>query len=552
MNARIALGIVIGSVLVTAVAATPVPPSSLRVRAYVDEGYAKADVAPAKLKPIVAEASALLMAQIGVGLELADVKPWHPSPAAAKNLRAAQAEIEETDQADKNADVDVVLAFIGKSPLPGDEFHKLGSAHELGKEGVVRLVDDAHEQAVVLAHQVAHLLGAVHPTDAPFLTSASYNKEEKAFDDDNIALTKLGVVFHTAKSEVDRASAGAQLKRELDKRKAKLDPKSADDLKNAIDQAAGVASSDVVLPPDQAKIFNDAVVLMNNKNFAGAFAKLQPLADDPKAPAQVLYIACRIDANDGVNDKNAASHCERALKSSHDVDTANAAIRYAVHAHDNAAISRAFAEAKARLAASPGGTPDIDELAALAQGTARIGIAEDALAKSSAKNAADLKHELLINRRRSGVPRGMLKDDDEATVFNTMKAAEAIKDPGDATRAIDEAISHYGEVPGLLVERCDALRKRNKLRDAEVDCEKAVAKYDDASVGHFVAGLVYLTDELPAKAVPHLEKAIALDPDTPQTYELLDSAYHAVGNKDARKKLDAAFEAKFKKPLAPE
>jgi tetratricopeptide (TPR) repeat protein len=529
-------------------AATPIA-----IRAYVDAGYAKADPQK-KAQAAVAEASKLLEAATGTPLNLVETKAWTPSPAAAKNLRAAVGELASTD---KGADA-LVVGFIGAQAQAGADYHKLSLAKPLAKQAAVRDAGDAHEDAMIVLHAVAHMLAGVDSPDATTILSASYAKEQSTFADDSLALMKLGVTYAQAKSDVEKGNAAAQIKRELGARKAKLDPKNAEDLAQSLDELASTASSEMVLPPDQAKIFNDSVALLNAKDYAGAFTKLKPLADKPDAPGRVLTVACRLDGYDGVVDKDAANRCERALKATSDVDTVDSALHYAQHAHDAAMLKRAFAEGHTRLARVKVAGAEVDELAAIAYASTHFGLADEAFAKSTAPNAASMRAQIAVDRKREGLPAGMLSDDDEAGVIEAMKVAAANDKLVAALSMIDDAIKKYGEVPGLLVERCDLMRKREKYRDAEPVCELAVERFPDGSTAHMVAGMTYFddvtalnqrNDTLTNKAMKHLEKAIAIDPGLEQSWLVLDGVYHMAGKKSERAKLQSDYQVKFGKPL---
>jgi predicted Zn-dependent protease len=286
---------------------------------------------------------------------------------------------------------------------------------------------------------------------------------------------------------------------------------------------------------------------MNKGDAAAAFTTLKPLADKPNAPPQVQTIACRLASNEKVNDPD-AGRCDRALKASGDVDTANAAIRFALKVKNEPALKKAFGEAKTRLDKAKAGGAEIDELAVLAQGTGRWSLAEDALAKSAAPNAGELKKKIDVDRKRQGIPRGLLTADNEAELIERMKIIAADDDAhkGDD---VDNALHKFGEVPALYIEKCDWQIQKERLRDAEQTCEKAVKLYPDSTMAQLVTGIAYASDELPSKAIPYLEKALALDPDLPGVYEALAPVYHTIGKRDLEKKLGDTYQAKFGKPI---
>ncbi len=527
-------------IALSAGAAPASPATPLRVQVLLDGSYGHKQ----ELKAVFREASSILSSQLGVGLEIADVKPWKPSKAASVNVRAALSELEHGE---KFPDADIVAAFIREPPRKTDDYKQLGNAHPLGKEVVVRAAADAHEEAVVLVHQVAHALGGVHVADASSILSASYDKGQKSFTEDQLALLKPGIAFKHAGNDVARASAAAQVTRELQHRRAKLDSAGGDAVQAALDELAGKARADLVLPPDQARVVNDAVAAMNAGDTVRAWKLLKPLAEKKDAPMQALSVGCRIMSSPKVTDLDRRL-CDRAVAKSTDLDSANAAIRWALRIKDAAATKRAFAEGRARLQRVRQPGADVDELAALAQGTGRLALAEEALDKSTAPDVKERRHTLAVERMRSGVPKGLLSYEDEAGVLDALSVISRTPraDKGDA---IDRAVRRYGEVPGLLVERCDWQTDKERYRDAEASCEEAVKKFDGGSVAHLVLGIAYAQDDLVSKAIPHLEKTIALDPDNPDAYTSLWPLYHQVGKHAEQARIEAEYQKRFGKPL---
>ncbi len=389
----------------------------IRIRAYVDDAYRSATRDPdARLRQTVDDASAILEAQLGASLELAQIRPFPPGrDPAGEELPAALEALRGLDDA---AGVDLVVGFIGAAPVVTNALHRLGYADVLGRYAVVRALDDAaearaiadalnrmpddevagllarrrrHKAAIVLLHEIAHDLGGVHVTDPEVVLFPSYSIDQNRLDEDALALLERGLAWLRATDDGARVALAKELEEQVKMRRDRLDAAGVDEAVQVFE--ARQAPADVlVLAPDAARAFNEAVAAARSGDVAGAWRTLRPLADEDGADPRVLRFACALASRDGVFMLDGKARCDRALAARpDDLAAAAAAARFAVRSGDGAEEAQAFDTAAARVAVltarpAPAGH-DVDgllDVASVARVRGRLTLAEDALALTGA------------------------------------------------------------------------------------------------------------------------------------------------------------------------
>src|SRR5262249_54795969 len=114
----------------------------LRVRAYADAAFEQREGHVREFADeLIARANHVLESVLRARLVLADTRPL-PDTVVKADLHATHAALLAFDRAD---DVDLVIAFVGASPVSTLSFHDLGIAGLLGQHIVLRAMDDAAE-----------------------------------------------------------------------------------------------------------------------------------------------------------------------------------------------------------------------------------------------------------------------------------------------------------------------------------------------------------------------------------------------------------------------
>jgi tetratricopeptide (TPR) repeat protein len=167
-------------------------PRTISVRVWATEGLRRLNAGfETRLVRQVEVANRVLLDTFGLRLELTQIRPW----ALDYEPLDLDAALRTLEQSDPGEGVHLVLGLIGPLERPADHQHELGAARLFGRHLVLRGADEAEEQealasalstlpprevealylersnhraAVLLLHELGHLLGALHseaPTD---------------------------------------------------------------------------------------------------------------------------------------------------------------------------------------------------------------------------------------------------------------------------------------------------------------------------------------------------------------------------------------------------
>ncbi len=104
----------------------------------------------------------------------------------------------------------------------------------------------------------------------------------------------------------------------------------------------------------------------------------------------------------------------------------------------------------------------------------------------------------------------------EADYLDLARAALKEIQRGDyrrATAAIRKGAHRFPDAPGWDVFSCDIAMRRSQWKRARARCEHALARFDGASWGHFLLGVLDQQDGATDRAREHFSRALELDPD---------------------------------------
>jgi len=102
---------------------------------------------------------------------------------------------------------------------------------------------------------------------------------------------------------------------------------------------------------------------------------------------------------------------------------------------------------------------------------------------------------------------------------------------------------------GTHAALCDMEVRRHRYPIARAHCRDALRRYGDAAWAHYLTGLLDKHDSSPKSAVEHLERAIALDPDLENAYEVAAELYTQLGRADDKKRVGEKYKTKFGRAL---
>jgi hypothetical protein len=530
-------------------------------------------------------ANQLLEPMLGLRLE-AEFQDWDRRATGA-TLRE---DIDALAQIDDGDDVAWVIGLTSALPLVSASTDELGVAEVLGTYIVLRGYADAeerrafirafpdleeserdevhdarrrHKQTVLLVHELAHTLGAIHETDPSWIMHPVYRPEQASISDRNreLMLIALADRLHTKEARDPVATAEALLAA-IDAADwggwiAEEKENEAQGLRAEIESAKqGMTASPV--PAAAYAQYAHAQQLAGAGKFDDALAELDPIVAAYPGNAAIRLLVCQIRlAAAGPKDATALAACAKAAELAPGDPAPFVSIASALLAQNDVAGARAqLLDAESRIANLQSGTADAwVQVASMYQAMGALTWAEDAIARSGLA-----EHPIALwaarVRARYGVPRDGTKwkitPENEAelvvAVRNVLDLVYASK-LGEAATAAKKAEKRWPGAPGLLAARCDLQMRKNDLGGARKLCARAIAAYDGAAWAHYLMGILILHGKDTAKGIAELRAATDADPELAQAWRALAKAYQRKGDKTALEELRQSYQQRFGQPL---
>jgi tetratricopeptide (TPR) repeat protein len=524
-----------------------------RVRVWVDQDYRRGPSWRKRALHLVARANAFLAPAFGVRLE-ATFEAWERQ-AGGEDLAAVLDELAAHDAGDG---VEWVIGMTGAPATFTVSHHELGRAHVLGKHFVVRDMNDAeearqlarvldtldederlalyaarkhHKELVVFLHEWAHTVGGLHERGDGRIMAPAYGAQAATLSDGLTELVELGLELRAERGEGEAAEARREALR--GKMRQVLadggDEWWADEraqLEGLLGGSAGGAGTAgeggrARVPAAAAKTYDRAVDAARAGRWQEAWAELAPIAEAYPRVADIQRVACAL-AVEGVQAPEAAEGCERLL---------------AIYAGE----ARTTAEAWEVLAS---------QLLFLG----RLTRAEAALERAGdGERAVALRAQALVLRRRAGLPpdgaRVGVPVGDEPAYLERFLALYDDLAGGDAASvvlAVGVALERWPDAPGLLALSCGAHMAAGKRAQAVPLCQRAVAGWSDAVLGHFY--LAQLVKERRAQ-IAAWERVVDLDPEQRVAWRRLAELYRLEKRDTDRSALEERYRARFGEPL---
>ena len=548
-----------------------------RIRVYTDDGYRSQNpVHEQQLRRLLAGAFRVLEPTIGVGLGDIEFRSWERT--AGGDLPGMLAELEALDPAD---DVDWVLGFVDAQGHVAADVHQLGEARVLGKHAVLRGLNDAaevrlleatlrgmserdrralygrrkrHKELVLLLHELGHTLGAMHVTGTERIMSPSYEGSQRSFEKPTARLMAAAAQARLGgdKAEPDRESRVVleHLRKnpwsgwnedERDRLVTELEGR----VKSVEEGTAGMTLGSKVRAEDREK-FRAAERLLGAGRPAEAWEELEPLIDFYPDEASVQVMSCRLAVAAGRDRALVTKRCERAMQLV--PADAEPQLRLAQSYLASKETAKAFAAAEAAHKLLAGMTPPLrKELAGLWKELGAVSRAEEA-----GKGDKEVTGWARGLRARYGIDPRVIRPDKEAeyvaAVRDLLKLVYARKFP-EAEKRAAELRRRFGDAAGIDASLCDLEVRRKKYPAARALCDKAIARYADEAWAHYLLGLLDKRDKKPEAALQHLERAIALDAELENAYQVAVELYGAAGRKEDAARLRKAYKEQFGRDL---
>lgn len=530
-------------------------------------------------------ANELLAPMLGVRIE-AEYFEWDRRAPGASLTEA----VEELRSLDDGDDITWVIGLTSALPLVSANTDELGMAELLGPHLVLRgyadveerkrfaaafpdlepaereEVHDArrrHKQAVLLIHELAHTLGAIHETDPAWIMNGGYRAEQASISDRNRELMLIALAdrlrapaardpLATAElilTAVESADWGGWI---ADEKQALIEQLRAEI--NAI-QAGATASP---VPAAAAGQYRRAEQLAAAGKVEDALAELEPIIAAYPGNAAIRLLSCRIHLKAyGGKDEKALVVCARAAELAPGDPSPYASVAAALLATGDLKGARAsLVEAEARIGNLTEGVAEAwIEIATMYQAMGALTWAEDAIGKSG-KADHPIAGWVSRTRARYGVPRDgarfKLTPETEGEAVVTVRGLLDLVYAGklaDAERAAKVADKRWPGMPGVLAARCDLAMRQKKLPAARKLCRKAIDAYDGAAWAHYLLGILILQGKDTAAGIASLRAAVAADPELVQAWRAMAKAYARAKDQTGLDELRAHYQGRFGQPL---
>lgn len=568
---------------------TPTPTgekvSTVKVRVYADDDYRAQTINwERKLSVLLRRVNKVLGPTAGLELELERTSSWSRK-SSSSDMDAMLAELEELDS---GSGVALVVGLTSALPQVTSSIHQLGIARPLGKHMVIRGLNDTkevavlgaalrrlsdesrdklwsirkkHKETVIFLHELGHVLGAMHVKLDGTMLYPTYDVKIARFSPETAKLMRIAASFRASEKRDRRAElealraylAATKWPGWVPEEKSALEQLIAQKLAGPAEAPAteAAALSDQVRPADR-KTYRAALDLADSGKYLEAWAKAEALFEFyPDEPA-LAVLACRLASAQKRSD--VADRCSRAaeLAPENVTPTIEVALAAAAGGDNQRAVAK-LDEARGRLlglqleAASAWG-----ELAAAYRKLQLPALAADAAGRSggSADDVATWASRLMA---RYGVPPLGSRDhrlppelDVEYidAVKGVLKQVYAHKFAA-AEKLAEAARRRFGPTSGVEAALCDLEIRRRRYPQARAHCRRALTRLESDSWAHYLLGLLEQRDKHRGRAIEHLARAIALDPELRHAYQVLAGLYRQAGKTSELGELESSYRATF-------
>ncbi len=532
-------------------------------------------------------ANQLLEPMLGLRLE-AEFHDWELQ-GNASSLREA---VDALAAADDGEGVGWVIGLTSALPLVSSSTDELGVAELLGTYIVLRGYADLeerkqfaasfpdltdaereevlearrlHKQTVLLVHELAHTLGAIHEADPSWIMHGSYSPAQASISDRNreLMLIALGDRLRPAedrqpletdeqlRAAIEASDWGGWIAEDKD---ALLEQLVADI------EALRSGLTAAPVPAAATAQYTRAEQLAAAGQIDDALAELEPVIAAYPGNAAIRLLACQIRlAKSGAADPDAKATCEKAAELAPGDPSPYIAVAGRLMADGDLAGARAqLLQAEQRIGNLTSGVNEAwVAIASMYQAMGAITWAEDAISHAGAEQPIALW--AAQTRARYGVPRDgaawKIAPENEADLVRAVREvldlvyANKLDDAAAKARAAEK---RWPGAPGLLAARCDLTMRKPDVAGAKKLCQKAIKAFPGAAWAHYLLGVITLKNtskKSTTAGIASLREAIAADPDLAQAWRALGKAYKRAGDQTALDALKSGYADRFGTPL---
>jgi predicted Zn-dependent protease len=581
----------------------------LSVRIYAEPQFRKQNEGwQLRYFKLVEQAGHYLHGALGIDLEIVQMKDW-PGEASFASLDGALLALEAIDRAE---DVDLVIGLVASNQVAVTSFHQMGTARILGRYMVLRGLDESeemqamsravgkaagedrdrvfearlrHKQVSMLLHELGHLLGGLHVSDPESLMFAEYNDRMRGYGDANEKLMDLVVAARDPKKKTPDTekqlleAVAAHLKGSeyagwggYDRERMiaillgdeKTRAKATDRDLSRDEEAARGGGEDKdtprVGPKTENEKLKDASDLAHAGNFESAWIILKPISESHLNDAELQAFACQLGAIQEPKEEASLDRCRHALSiSNKEIAPALYTAYLLTQKNESKEALATMREAEKRLAAQKDPKTDLwPFLAELYQSVNAITFAEEAAEKSADKERtknvrawAEQARRIFGLARDKATELGVPPEREADYIARRMALEKLLADAkaSDAEKLSTELRSEFPKMPAGEDELCEWTVRRRAFPKARAICDRAIHLNPASAKPHVMLAMIAFSTGSPAAAIPHLERAIELDPDARDVWSMLHGVYRATHKADRAKDLARRYQDRFGEAL---
>jgi tetratricopeptide (TPR) repeat protein len=559
----------------------------LSARIWAEEDFQRATLDwQVRLHRQIERTNEVLRAVLGVELDIVQVKTW-PHQGRLTSLSSAMFDLEEIDKGDN---VDLVIGLLTPLPVATSAIHELGRAVPLGKHMVLRGSDDAeearllaeyydklkdeereklylsrqrHKEEAVLLHELGHLFGAIHVGLPKSLMQPSYDHLNSGFSPIDVDIMKLGLEERDAPKKtkliayLEQSTFDSFVGNERVNMLALLTGDPANLARASDADIAEVTEEhqpahdprEVPPPPDPLR---DAARLASQGKDREAWLLLEPMLAKQPEQAQVVNLSCGVTARLETSSV-AEPLCEKAMALLPD-DPAPALYLAYLHVEADRDAWTMLSEAEQRLQKSERSPPDAWAfLARLHQRALSPTAAEIAAAKAEGTDEAISIPEWARQLRDDfGLAPGAIaprRESDYLKKRNAMNEMVRKRRDADALKLASELAAEFPGTPGADSTACRILVSQRANAKALRYCLSAIDIEPKSIQNRILVAYAAFGAQKPKLAVPHLQRALELDPKKKDVWSLLAAAYQATGDRQRLAELRGNYLQRFGEKL---
>ena len=570
------------------------PLQTLRVRVYADEGHRKAILGwQVRFVRVVERVNPVLRSALGAQLEVVTAEEWN-RPQSVGGLIVALSDLVRHDP---GRDVDLVIGLVTPLPTVTRSHIELGRARMLGRHIVMRPGDDLkqfddlarglnrleteereelylalrrHRAALVLLHEIGHVLGALHSTDLRTIMAPLIGPKISSFGPENLRLMRTTLAARLAgrRQPMQEQDTLAKYRAVLEATEGRLDPEARARMLSILIEGPArltrVTQTDLhplnrtpAQSADDVDLANRAAA-MAAQSPAAAWTMLKPILDRNLNDASLQLMGCQVALRRDEDGKTAVEQCSRAVQlAPHEIRPLLLRAAGRGQAQDLAgAIKDARAVQDKLTSTSTAPVSLWRDLARVYQSISAVTWAEAAADRGQDDSVREAIAEWSQSVRKAYfLPKDAAKrgvSPEQEPVYLDLRAriaAAAAAENLARTKSLEAELTRRFPRMVQRTAACRVLVAKKQWRQAWPRCRAAAKSAPKSADAQTLLAVAAFGIGRPDAAVGPLRRALRLAPDRADVWRLLAAAYRASGDAKGLKRLQSQYQQRFGQPL---